>query len=281
MSENDKFTQRLLFLCAIAGVAIAALATLIPGREDRPNGTLALVNGQAILAESANLPAGTELEEAQIQMLIDQTLLRQAAHNVRLAETDAVVANTVETRLLFHQAQIYGLLPVSTEDIERYYRVNGDKLAPARAVHLDLLRLAEDAINIDANDPEGNGMSLVDAVRTALKGGLDFADARQKWGQPIQFSLPRGLTTVENLQRALPPVIVNVAIQLQEGMITDAIRLDDGWYFMHLIKRENHATPDLTALAPQIKSTLEQKALRETRAKLLVQLRENARIELE
>ncbi len=277
MSQSDVIAHRLLLIAVLLGIIIAVLAGQKPQSIAKNADTVAVVNGVLIAQHVADADHDGAVSEAELQQAIDQHLLMQEAQRIELIADDTIAQQAVEARLLVRQAQLFALLPVADEELQSYYALNKDKFAVAQALHIELLYLPLAAA--DASPAEtSESVSLLDTVRAALKGGMEFSIAQKQYGQTSGLSLPRRLVLVERLKGLMPLGLLQVAVQLQEGTITDAFRFGEGWYFLNIAKRQNMPTPDYADVADQIRSILEQKALRQTRARLLASLRDRATI---
>lgn len=278
MSTKDLIAQRTLLISMLLGIMIAALASQKPPRIAQNADTIAVVNGELVSQVTADSNQDNFISDAELQHAIDQRLILQEAARTELLADDTIAQQAVETRLLVRQAHLFSLLPVTDEDLQSYYDLNKDKFSAAKAVHVELLYLTLAAAQEITPSDETDETSTLDRVRTALKGGMEFSAAQEQYGQTASFTLPRRLTSVERLRDLMPLGLFQVAMQLQEGTITDAFRFGDGWYFINIAERENLPAPRYEDVMGQVRSLLEQKALRETRARLVAHLRESATI---
>ncbi len=277
MSQTDIIAHRLLLIAVLLGIIIAVLASQKPRAVGKNEDTIAAVNGTLIAKQVADADRDGSVSDAELRQAIDQQLLLQEAERTDLIADDAIAQQALEARLLVRQAHLFALLPVAEEELQNYYALNKDKFATAQALHIELLYLPLAAA--EAPQVEGEeALSLLDTVRAALKGGMDFATAQKQYGQEAAFNPPRRLVLVERLKSIVPLGLLQVAVQLQAGTITDAFRFGEGWYFLNVAERQNMPTPSYAEVTDQVRNILEQKAMRQTRARLLANLRDKATI---
>jgi hypothetical protein len=277
MSQTDIIAHRLLLIAVLLGIIIAVLASQKPRTVAKNEDTIAAVNGVLIAKLAADANRDGSITDAELQQAIDQQLLVQEAQRTDLIADDMIAQQALEARLLVRQAQLFALLPVAEEELQNYYELNKDKFAAAQALHIELLYLPLAAAEARQTEEE-EALSLLDTVRAALKGGMDFSTAQKQYGPTTTFNLPRRLVLVERLKGLMPLGLLQVAVQLQAGTITDAFRFGEGWYFLNIAERQNMPTPSYDDVADQVRNILEQKALRQTRARLLANLRDRATI---
>ena len=268
----------LLSLFAFAGIAIGFLDLKIsrPSEPISPQ-AVAYVNGTPI-PESALLPlvnrqnsiVSNELRMEIIDTLIDEELALQEVKEKRLMETSTPLRTEALRELSRQKALKEGFLPLQESDLEQFYQQNAERMAPAQALQIDLIYVQSDA----------QAQSRINNIRSALVQGNAFMDVAQQLGDPAPFLLPRSLTPLTRLAELMPKPLLDLSKKLSEGAVSDAVAYENGWYFLHVIRRQDGNTLNYDVVRPSIAKLLEERALQRAYQMRIEALRNRASIRI-
>jgi peptidyl-prolyl cis-trans isomerase SurA len=236
-----------------------------------------------------------EVREAGIRVTdedVDQ-YIEEVKKNNRLSESDfkavlsregmtldaykASVKGELEKNELVRR-QVRSKVSVTDADVERYYKLNSKKYRAgdrARIRHI-LLSLSPQA----APDVVQSTLTKATEIYSQIKAGEDFATLAEEFSEGAGRTsggdigwVNRG-TLITGLDEA-------VFEKLAVGQVSEPFRTGMGYHIVKLEAREGGAVEPLSAVAPQIKVELSQKALEERYVKWLkTDLRRKHRVDI-
>ncbi len=252
-------THLLLTLFAFIGIAIGLIDLTYnhPSEANTPY-AVAFVNGTPILQSSVDAiirkqvgPVDDALRMTIINTLIDEELAIQDVKKGQLMNRSAELRTEALRALSKQKAFKEGFLPIQERDLEQFYQQNKARMTPAQALQIDLIFIQNDT---------RAGERLRD-IREKLVAGNAFIDVAQQNGDMAPFLLPRSLAPLSQLRTIMPKPLFELSKKLAEGAISDAVLVDDGWYFLHIIRRQDGRTLAYETVKSSITKLLEERAL--------------------
>lgn len=259
----------LLALCAML-VFLGGCASLLQ-KED----ILAVVNGEPITGEDLkyslqiahrkeNLSAAGTLNLSQfIQKLVDDRLIIQEAYRMGMEEypevKQALHAYTLrESVVRLYNDEITKKVIVTDEDIISYYKKNFEQFS----------------LGIIEVDSEDNAHVIVEH----LKKGVDFKELTQKYST---YRSQKDGGEVVLRRNSLPPPIEKAISNLKPGEISDVIKIQNKYYIVKLIKKEEASAEELKNVRASIERVIRKQKEKERSDEYLKYLREQQTIRIE
>lgn len=259
LAASQPQTHLLLTLFAFIGIAIGFIDLKYnqPSEANTPY-AVAFVNGTPILQSSVDAlmskqvePVDNALRMTIINTLIDEELAIQDVKKVQLMDSSAELRTEALRALSKQKAFKEGFLPIQDRDLEQFYQQNKARMTPAQALQIDLIFIQNDV---------RAGERLRD-IREKLVAGNAFIDVAQQNGDMAPFLLPRSLAPLPQLRAIMPQPLFELSKKLSEGAISDAVLVDDGWYFLHVIRRQDGRALEYETVKSSITKLLEERAL--------------------
>lgn len=256
--DGDVAGRRLLLAAAITGLVLALLTGGVNDRQRLSEaGAIARVNDrhidrtefatayQALLADKTKAPTEAD-KRLVLDRLIEEELLVQRGLEIGLLEGDASVRKTVAMAVIEFVLAQSGSDAVNEANLQQYYQDNKARFTPASRV-----QIAQIFVPYNEAD-EAATITRLDAIRTALRNGRDFAAVEAQFGTPVLPALPRVLLTPAKLKEYLGPDLADAAARLPQGAISDALAGPTGWHFLKTIRNRPGRAPAYEAIRPQI-----------------------------
>jgi hypothetical protein len=251
--------ERLLLAGALLGLLLA-LVTASPSERKRLSsaGAIAKVNQQhidrtefagayqALLSDKNKAPTAAD-KKLVLDRLIEEELLVQRGLEIGLLEGDAAVRKAVAIAVIEFVLAQKGSDALSEENLRRFYNDHKARFAPAN-------RLQVSRLFVPYADPRQSPemTQKLDAIREALRGGMDFNQARETFGTEILPALPRIMLTPAKMTDYLGPELTKSASRLPQGAISDALAGPTGWHFLKIIRNRPGQPPAFESVRTQI-----------------------------
>jgi hypothetical protein len=251
--------ERLLLAGALLGLLLA-LVTASPSERKRLSsaGAIAKVNQQhidrtefagayqALLSDKNKAPTAAD-KKLVLDRLIEEELLVQRGLEIGLLEGDAAVRKAVAIAVIEFVLAQKGSDALSEENLRRFYNDHKARFAPAN-------RLQVSRLFVPYADPRQSPemTQKLDAIRKALRGGMDFNQARETFGTEILPALPRIMLTPAKMTDYLGPELTKSASRLPQGAISDALAGPTGWHFLKIIRNRSGQPPAFESVRTQI-----------------------------
>ncbi|MBT7641371.1 MAG: peptidyl-prolyl cis-trans isomerase [Rhodobiaceae bacterium] len=251
--------ERLLLAGALLGLLLA-LVTASPSERKRLSsaGAIAKVNQQhidrtefagayqALLSDKNKAPTAAD-KKLVLDRLIEEELLVQRGLEIGLLEGDAAVRKAVAIAVIEFVLAQKGSDALSEENLRRFYNDHKARFAPAN-------RLQVSRLFVPYADPRQSPemTQKLDAIRKALRGGMDFNQARETFGTEILPALPRIMLTPAKMTDYLGPELTKSASRLPQGAISDALAGPTGWHFLKIIRNRPGQPPAFESVRTQI-----------------------------
>lgn len=271
--DEDVLVRRALLAAALFGLLLALLTGGLSDRQRLSEaGAIARINDrhidrtefaaayQALLADKSKAPTEAD-KRLVLDRLVEEELLVQRGLEIGLLEGDASVRKTVAMAVIEFVLAQSGSDALSETNLRAFYRDNKARFTPASR-----LQIAQIFVPYDETDEAATIMRL-DEIRTALRGGVDFAAVAGQYGTEILPALPRVMLTPAKMSEYLGPELTEAAARLPQGAISDALAGPTGWHFLKVIRNQPGRAPAFETIRPQIVDALrrsrDDKALRE------------------
>ena len=256
---SQKWAERLLLGGAILGLFIAVV-TATPSDRKRlsQDGAIAKVNEQhidrtefagayqALLADKNKAPTQAD-KKLVLDRLIEEELLVQRGLEIGLLEGDASVRKAVAMAVIEFVLAQKGSDALSEANLRRFYNDHKARFTPANRLQVARLFVPYGEPSQSAEMTE-----KLDAIRDALRGGMDFKQADETFGTPILPALPRVMLTPAKMTDYLGPELTQSASRLPQGAISDALAGPTGWHFLKIIRNQPGQPPAFESIRSQI-----------------------------
>ena len=253
-------------------LAAGGLSAEEAGKETDESGkVLASVGDKVLLLEEFN--SGLELFQLKEQedltlekkkALVENWILTQLMADEALkrgfAEREEVKSRLTKSRakILSEELLLEELTKISAadEDVSKYYESHRELFTIPETVHLGVitLRTQEEA----------------EAVLKRLSAGEDFAELAKSVSID-KYRDSGGDAGIVPKSDKLPEYI-RAAFYLQEGSLSDVSRCQEGYCILKAITKSSPKTLTFAELSPKLKAVIKKRALREKRAKAVLQL---------
>lgn len=236
---NHKRANQLLTLGAITGLILAASGLFEPSRDSLPTDVMARIGDQLItkteyhnhlqrLSDEKRNPLTPEDQQRLLDLLIDERLLVAQGLNLGLANSDAKVRRLIVERLLESVlAEVENRTPTETE-LQNFFQTNRDYFARPGRLHVRHLQFRGD-------DAEVRAVAAVNA----LSAGKSYATVINDLADAGGLTVPDNLLPLNSLRRYLGPTLVDKALQLQTGELSEPILMGDSYHLLQLTERES------------------------------------------
>jgi parvulin-like peptidyl-prolyl isomerase len=254
-----KRAERLLLAGALLGLFIAVVTATPSDRKRLSNdGAIAKVNQQhidrtefagayqALLSDKNKAPTAAD-KKLVLDRLIEEELLVQRGLEIGLLEGDAAVRKAVAMAVIEFVLAQKGSDALSEANLRRFYNENKARFTPAN-------RLQVSRIFVPYMEPRQSPemTEKLDEIRTALRGGMAFSQARETFGTEILPPLPRVMLTPPKMTDYLGPELTQSASRLPQGSISDALAGPTGWHFLKIIRNQPGKPPAFETIRLQI-----------------------------
>ena len=254
-----KRAERLMLAGALLGLFIAVVTATPSDRKRLSNdGAIAKVNQQhidrtefagayqALLSDKNKAPTAAD-KKLVLDRLIEEELLVQRGLEIGLLEGDAAVRKAVAMAVIEFVLAQKGSDALSEANLRRFYNENKARFTPAN-------RLQVSRIFVPYMEPRQSPemTEKLDEIRTALRGGMAFSQARETFGTEILPPLPRVMLTPPKMTDYLGPELTQSASRLPQGSISDALAGPTGWHFLKIIRNQPGKPPAFETIRLQI-----------------------------
>lgn len=261
-SRAENRARALLLLGVVAGVGLAAIGLLQSGRTGTglPDGVVALVNGEAISAESfAQLEAavtaerrGAPLDEAQRQRLldrlVDEELLLQRGLELGLARHEPTARRSIVSAVVATVTSDAETEEPDEETLRRFHTEAADRFQkPGRVV-------AEALFTSTVTRPEAQAFQRAAEAARRLRAGEPFDAVSEALGDPQTTPLPAGPLPLETLRQYLGPSAAQAAAALAPGEISDPVRGGSGYTVLRLVERTGGETAPFEEVRQEVRA---------------------------
>ncbi|EJW21347.1 hypothetical protein IMCC14465_11430 [alpha proteobacterium IMCC14465] len=268
-SENLPYMPFLLGLMALAGLIVAVSTVFDTPKPDYEGTAIAFVNDVAI-PETGYLRALSMLEQDKrgpindadrlriLDLLIDEELLIQRADEINLIGIDSSVRKALTNAMIQFIISENGDAEITDEILNTHFLNNLDYFTPSKQIWVKRIYVRGARDDADQRLQE---------IRTALQQGENFDAVAARLGDEIFPEIPNSLLPPTKLQAYLGPALTQTVISLDEGAITNAIRVGSGWHFLYLVQQRKGIVPEFNDIREQVENDylrkLEEKALRD------------------
>jgi parvulin-like peptidyl-prolyl isomerase len=264
--ERSSRRALVLFGAGVAlGIAAAAAGLLLPGEgEAPPEGAVALVNGEPILADTwqrlleglaaeRREPPGDAERRRALDRLIEEELLVQRGLDLGLARHDRRVRAELVSAVIESVVAEVGAREATPEEIERFYESERAFFArPGR------LRVQRVLLRADAGGEEALARAREAAERIGAGDAPDVVAAQL--GDEEIAPVPDALLPPAKLREYLGPAALEVALGLEAGQPSEPLPAPGGWQVLVVAEREPETLPPLTEVEPEVRAEWRRRA---------------------
>lgn len=279
--EKLPFRPLLLGLAAGAGLIVAVSAVFGPRQPAYEGKAVAVVNDVPI-PETIYLRALSTLEQdkrgpltdadrAQVlDSLIEEELLIQRAREINLIGIDNSLRKTVSSAMTRFIIAENGDAAVNDEILNTHFLNNLDHFTPSKQIWVKRIYVRGARDDADRR---------LEDIRQALQQGEDFDAVAERLGDDVFPIIPNSLLSPAKLQTYLGPALIQTAMSLDEGAITNAIRVGSGWHFLYLVRQRKGEAPEFEEVREQVESDYLRRAGEKALRNHLDWLRDRAEID--
>ena len=245
-----------LVIGTLAGLTLALGAALLEkGAGSSPSGVAARVNEAAIstdeyeraveaLAGDKRNPITDAVRSDVLERLIEEELLVQRGVDVGLVTSDRTVRKSIVNAMIdYVVADRSGHAPTD-EEINAFFDANKDYFA--RTERLQVQRLFVKDV------PGRNLEERVQDITGRLIGGEPFESLAKEISDPILPALPDTLLPPRKLRDYLGPSLVQAALRLEPGTVSQPIKLSGGYHLLYVKAVQKGEVPTLDQVRPQV-----------------------------
>ncbi|MGB0192187.1 MAG: peptidylprolyl isomerase [Candidatus Micropelagos thuwalensis] len=268
-AENLPYMPFLLGLVALAGLIVAVSTVFDTPKPDYEGTAVAFVN-EVPIPETGYLRALSMLEQDKrgpitdadririLDLLIEEELLIQRADEINLIGIDSSVRKSLTSAMIQFIISENGDTEITDDILNSHFLNNLDYFTPSKQIWVK---------RIYVRGARDDAEQRLQQIRTALQQGENFDTVATQLGDEIFPEIPNSLLPPSKLQAYLGPALTQTAISLDEGAITNAIRVGSGWHFLYLVQQRKGVVPELDDIQDQVENDylrkVEEKALRD------------------
>ncbi len=260
---------------ALGGLALA-LSGALPPRRPLAADAVARV-GDVAIPEAALGPPGraepadAETRRQRIESAIDEELLVQRAIELGLAESDPGIRKALARAAIDRVVREAMRTSPTERDLRAFHETHASLFRIPRRIRVRA---------ISFHDPGSGGSSWIRAqeAATQLAAGLDFEEARRRFGDSPELPIANALLPEAALRRALGPALAEVALALTPGAVSAPLRAGNLTVILRVAEERTEAQTDFTTVRAQVESEWRRAAGDEALARLLATLRSSATI---
>lgn len=188
-------------------------------------------------------------------------------------EVEETIAETIAIEALL---EARGMEEPTEEDARAYYDANpGEFDMPERVAARHILI----TVQADESAPQWEeAREEIEALRAEIEGGADFATLAREHSQ--DGSAQQGGALGEFVRGQMVPEFEEVAFQLEVGEVSEPVRTQFGWHLIEVTEKMDSGVVEFEEIAAPLQRQLKEVALQEALDALLIELRQNADIEI-
>lgn len=267
--EPDLWGARLLGLAALAGLCIA-VSTVFQSNDAVPvNDAVATVNdvpisrtayarALSVLAQDKKDALTPADRKQALNMLIQEELLIQRSQEIDLVSVDPSIRKALTGAMVQFIIAENGATDISEDSLRAHYAARLDHFTPSLQARVK---------RIYVRGARQDAAERLKQIRQALRNQEDFDSVNKRLGDEIFPQIPDTLLPPAKLRDYLGPALSETALTIQEGNITNAIRIGSGWHFLYVVQRRKGEAPAFDTIREQVKNDFikssEETALRE------------------
>jgi parvulin-like peptidyl-prolyl isomerase len=281
-SRTKRYTRIVLGTGAAVGILLAAAGALVPTASDFSGSVVARVNGKAItsqdldfalerLAGDSHSAATHEERLAALQRLIDQELLIQRGVEIELLDSDLTVRKAIAGAMIDAiVADVLAKEP-SEEELHAFYESHKAVFTVPSRVHVQQIYCSGDGDLTKA-------LSRAEQASAALAHGLSFQEARERYGDEDNVSLPNTLLPLNVLRRLLGPTLTDTVLAMKPGDISPPLQAPAGYHILRLVELQSEEVQPYEAVRQEVRAEYVRRGRDEALQHYLDGLRQKATI---
>ena len=198
---------------------------------------------EALAGDKRN-PMTDEVRSDVLERLIEEELLVQRGVDVGLVGSDRTVRKSIVNAMIdYVVAGRAGHAPTD-EEIETFFEVNKDYFAQTERLRVRRLFV---------KDVPGRDIGKrVQDIAGRLAGGESFDAVARQVSDPILPELPDTPLPPRKLRDYLGPSLVQAALQLEAGSISQPVNSAGGFHFLHVVEVQKGQIPPLDQVRGQV-----------------------------
>ena len=245
-----------LGLGAALGLLVAATGSFVVPATDFSVHGVARVNGKEITRRELDLAVARTLggrptthaqRRSALEFLIDQELLIQRGVSIGVLDSDRTVRKALAMALIDRTvAEVLKHEP-SEEALQTFY-------ASHRVVFSLPGRLRVQQLTFSATGDSASAHTQAERAVTALRNGMGFAEARQRFGQQLGAPLPDALLPPHVLHRHLGPSLTHAALALKAGEVSAPVASPLGYHVLRMAERQDERVRPYQEVRSQVRA---------------------------
>ena len=257
MRSLHRYHDRILGLGAALGLLLAAPGAFVAPSADLSAHGVARVSGKEIIRHELDLavartsgPRATTHAQRRsaLEFLIDQELLIQRGVSIGVLDSDRTVRKALAMALIDRTvAEVLKHEP-SEEALQTFY-------ASHRAIFSLPGRLRVQQLTFSATGDSASAHTQAERAVTALRDGMGFAEARQRFGQQLGAPLPDALLPPHVLHRHLGPSLTHAALALKAGEVSAPVAASPlGYHVLRMAERQDERVRPYQEVRSQVRA---------------------------
>ena len=175
-----------------------------------------------------------------LERMIDEELLIQRGIDLGMIENDSEIRSIIIQKMISSIISDVNDLTISQNDLENFYSLNEDLFIPSPKLHLIKLSF------------KSNNKELAIKARDILIAG-DFAKAKSLAENEV-ITLPNTILPTMKIREYIGPALTQIALDLEEGEVSELIEFDDRVHILILIKKIISSAPPFGDVSKEVES---------------------------
>ncbi len=245
---------------------LAALGIVrdVPVGNELPTGAIARVEGSLILREDylrlvsgyesdTRRPSDRETRRHILDRMIEEELLIARALELGLGHLDRKVRADLTSGLIASIVSEFDEREPSESELRRHYEENQAYFAIPGRLRVRQMSFSETAREPDAAS-SASPAARADDARSRLSAGEAWERVKRDLATPDVFPLPDAMLPAQKLREYLGPSVVQAAMALEVGELSEPIQSGTGLHLVDVLDREATRTPSLSEIREQLAS---------------------------
>ena len=175
-----------------------------------------------------------------LERMIDEELLIQRGIDLGMIENDSEIRSMIIQKMISSIISDANDLTISQNDLENFYSLNEDLFTPSPKLHLIKLSF------------KSNNKDLAIKARDLLIEG-DFVKAKSLAENEV-ITLPNTILPTMKIREYIGPALTQIALDLEEGEVSELIEFDDRVHILILIKKIISSAPPFGDVSKEVES---------------------------
>src|SRR6266545_4899698 len=228
---------------AAVGILLAVAGALVPTANEFTRNVVARVNGKAITSQDVDFALGrlagdghvtvTHEERLEtLQRLIDQELLIQRGVEIGLLKSDLTVRKAIAGAMIDTIVASVLEKAHTEEELRAFYASHLAVFTMPARVHVQQIYCS------GKGDPN-RALDQAKQASVVIAHGLSFQEARERYGDEDNVSLPNTLLPLNVLRSLLGPTLTDTVLAMKTGDISPPLQSPAGYHILRLVELQS------------------------------------------